>query len=124
MKISLLFSMLGPRLSDAQASQFASVAQWVVLHERGVNLLVDGIGEQAHVEAVFAALDQAGRRPVAIGAWFEDGTPVPGYPLNEAAWVEVAPDDWDTTDPDNPVPVRPTAWRDLHRWAGWGEKQA
>jgi hypothetical protein len=27
-------------------------------------------------------------------------------------------------DPENPAPVRPTAWRDIHRWAGWGDKQA
>jgi len=34
-----------------------------------------------------------------------------------------APDDYDMTDPDNPVAMRPTHWRDIHRWAGWAEKQ-
>ena len=27
-----------------------------------------------------------------------------------------------TTDPENPVPVRPTAFREIHGWAGWGAK--
>lgn len=62
--------------------------------------------------------------PVAIGAWEQDGTPVAGYALNEAAWLDVAPDDFDMADPENPIAVRPTAWRDIHRWAGWGDKQA
>uniref|UniRef100_UPI0030DB2C8C hypothetical protein n=1 Tax=uncultured Arenimonas sp. TaxID=546226 RepID=UPI0030DB2C8C len=68
-------------------------------------------------------LAAAGRAPTLIGAWNEDGTQVEGYALNEAEWLAVAPDELDTTDPDNPVPVRPTAFREIHGWAGWGEKQ-
>lgn len=119
----MIFSMLGPRLTEEQASGFAAFAQWVVLNARGGRLLVDGIGEQANVETVMSMLTQAGRQPTIIGAWHEDGTPVEGYPLNEAEWLAVAPDEFDTSDPDNPVPVRPTAFREIHGWAGWSPKQ-
>lgn len=121
--ISLIFSMLGPRLTDEQASGFTTFAKWVVLNERNGRLLVDGIGQQASVEAVMAMLTQAGRDPRIIGAWNPDGSPVEGYPLNEAEWLAVAPDEFDTSDPENPVPVRPTAFREIHGWAGWEPKQ-
>lgn len=121
--ISLIFSMNGPRLTEEQASGFSAFAQWVVLHERNGRLLVDGIGEQANVEAVMSMLTQAGRQPTIIGAWNEDGTPVDGYALNEAEWLAVAPDEFDAIDPENPIPVRPTAFRGIHGWAGWAAKQ-
>lgn len=121
--ISLIFSMLGPRLTEDQASGFAAFAQWVVLNERNGRLLVDGIGEQANVESVMSMLTQLGRAPAVIGAWNLDGTMVEGYTLNEAEWLAVAPDDFDTTDPENPVPVRPAAFREIHGWAGWASKQ-
>lgn len=53
-----------------------------------------------------------------------NGTPAAGYALNEAAWLDVAPDDYDMTDPENPVAIRHTTWRDIHKWAGWGDKHA
>ena len=121
--MSLIFAMNGPRLTPEQASGFSAFAQWVVLNERNGRLLVDGIGEQSNVDQVLAMLAVAGRAPTLIGAWNEDGTQVEGYALNEAEWLAVAPDELDTTDPDNPVPVRPTAFREIHGWAGWGEKQ-
>lgn len=121
--ITFVFSMLGPTLSESQASAFRAYAQWRVVNERNGRLLVDGIGEEANLVTALGALTAMGRDPIAIGAWHEDGTPVEGYTLNETAWLAVAPDDWDMTDPENPVPVRPTAWRDIHRWAGWAEKQ-
>lgn len=121
--ITFVFSMLGPTLTDQQASAFRAYAQWRVANERGGRLLVDGIGEEANLLTAMQALQAMGRDPIAIGAWHEDGTPVEGYPLDVQAWLAVAPDDWDMTDPENPVAVRPTTWRDIHRWAGWGEKQ-
>ena len=121
--ITFVFSMLGPLLTDEQASAFSAYAQWHVVNERNGRLLVDGIGEQEHLLTAVQALQAMGRDPIAIGAWHEDGTPVAGYPLNEATWLDVAPDDWDASDPEHPIPVRPTAWRDIHRWAGWAEKQ-
>ena len=121
--ISLIFSMNGPRLTEEQDSGFAAFAQWVVLHERNGRLLVDGIGEQANVEAVMGLLTQLGRAPAVIGAWNPDGTTVDGYVLNEAEWLAVAPDDFDTTDPENLIPVRPTSFREVHGWAGWAPKQ-
>lgn len=121
--ITFVFSMLSPMLDDQQSAGFAAYAQWRVLNERNGRLLVDGIGEEASLPPVLAALTQMGRSPIAIGAWHEDGSPVDGYTLNEPAWLDVAPCDWDTTNPDNPVPVYPTKWKDIHRWAGWGEKQ-
>lgn len=122
--ITFVFSMNGPILTEEQAGAFRQYAEWRVVNERGDRLLVDGIGERTDLLRALGALTQMGRDPIAIGAWNEDGTPVEGYALNEAAWLDVAPDDWDLTDPENPVAVRPTAWRDIHRWAGWGEKQA
>lgn len=122
--ITFVFSMLGPQLSDEQESAFRAYAEWRVINERNGRLLVDGIGEPDNLLTALDALTQMGRYPIAIGAWDADGTPVNGYQLDEFAWLAVAPDDFDMTDPDNPVPVRPTAWRDIHRWAGWGEKQA
>lgn len=121
--MTFVFSMLGPTLTDAQAGAFHAYAQWRVCNERNGRLLVDGIGEESNLAPVLAALQQMDRDPVAIGAWNEDGSPIPGYALNEAAWLDVAPDDIDSTDPEHPVPVRPTVWRDIHRWAGWGEKR-
>lgn len=120
--INLLFSMNGPRLTDEQASQFAAFAQWVVLNERNGRLLVDGIGKAEDVGGVIGILTQLGRGPVAIGAWHQDGTGVDGFALNEAAWLDVAPDEIDNSDPENPVAVRPTAFREVHQWGGWEPK--
>jgi len=122
--ITFVFSMLGPTLTEGQASAFRAYAQWRVVNERNGRLLVDGIGEADNLLTALGALTQMGRDPIAIGAWEQNGTPVAGYALNEAAWLDVAPDDFDMTDPDSPVPVRPTTWRDIHKWAGWGDKQA
>ncbi len=41
--ITLIFSMLGPRLDDAQADQFSAFAQWVILNERDGRILIDTI---------------------------------------------------------------------------------
>src|SRR5690606_1916901 len=112
--ISLIFSMNGPRLTEEQASGFSAFAQWVGLNERNGRLLVDGIGEQANVDAVMSMLTQAGRQPTIIGAWNPDGTPVEDYALNEAEWLAGAPDEFETAVPGNPVPVRPTAFREIH----------
>ena len=71
---------------------------------------------------MIAALTAIGRHPQAIGGWKQNGDPLALYPLDEAAWLELAPDDLDMTDPENPVSVRPTAWREVHRWAGWAPK--
>ena len=117
--INLVFSMDGPLLTDEQASQFSAFAQWVVLNERNGRLLVDGIGKTEDVGGVIGILTQLGRAPVAIGAWHMDGTPVAEYPLIVAEWLDVAPDEIDNTDPENPVTVRPTAFRNIHRWGGW-----
>lgn len=121
--ITFVFSMMGPVLDEDQESAFAAYAQWRVVNERNGRLLVDGIGEADNLLTALDALTQMGRYPIAIGAWNEDGTSVPGYQLDEFAWLAVAPDDYDMADPDNPVAVRPTHWRDIHKWAGWGEKQ-
>lgn len=120
--INLVFSMNGPRLTDEQASSFSAFAQWVVLNERNGRLLVDGIGQAEDVAGVMAMLGQLGRAPVAIGAWHQDGAAVDGFALNESAWLDVAPDEIDNSDPDSPVAVRPTAFREIHRWGGWAPK--
>lgn len=115
--INLIFSMNGPRLTDEQASSFSAFAQWVVLNERNGRLLVDGIGKAEDVGGVIAMLGQLGRQPVAIGAWEEDGTPVDGYPLNEAEWLQVAPDIV-----VDDVASRPASFSETHQWGGWEPK--
>ena len=119
--MNLLFSMLGPRLDAEQEQVFQHFARWVVLNERNGRLLVDGIGEQSAVATVMALL--AGREPVLIGGWDIEGQPMDDYPLDEAAWLDVAPDDFDVTDPENPIAIRPTSYRQVHGWAGWGLHQ-
>ena len=121
--INLIFSMNGPRLTDEQAGSFAAFAQWVVLNERNGRLLVDGIGKAEDVAGVMAMLGKLGREPRAIGAWNMDGTAVEGYPLIVAEWIEAAPDWIDATDPENPVAVRPTEFREIHQWGGWAAKE-
>lgn len=121
--VNLLFSMLGPRLTEGQASAFAGMAQWVVLHEREGRLLVDGIGSKADIDTVLAMLAQFGRDPRIIGAWYIDGAPVAAYPFSLENFLEVAPDEFDYTDPENPVPVRPARYVEIHSWAGWAPKQ-
>lgn len=121
--ITLLFSMLGPRLDDSQADQFSAFAQWVVLNEREGRILVDGIGEQADIGRAIGALTAMGRAPRVIGAWNLDGTRVEGFDIDHAAWCAVAPDLVDRTDPENPVYYRPVAFEETHRWAGCGPKQ-
>lgn len=123
MIVNLLISMLGPRFDEEQAQVFARIGQWVVLHERNGRMLVDAVGQRGMIQQALAMLNQAGRAPISLGAWHQDGTPVQGHPLNEAAWLEVAPDDFDMTDPENPIPTRPTQWREIHRWQGWEPKQ-
>lgn len=121
--INLLFSMDGPKLTAEQAQPFAAFGEWVVLNERDGRLLVDAIGDCNDIGNAMQALAAAGRNPTPIGGWKRDGSPLAYYPLNLTQWLAVAPDVWDMTDPDNPVPMRPTAFAEVHRWAGWDEKQ-
>lgn len=121
--IAFVFSMLGPRFTEEQSGLFRDRAEWRVINMRNGRMLVDGIGEASDLGPVLDALNTMGRSPIAIGAWEMDGTPLDGYALNEAAWLEVAPDLFDNADPENPVPYRPTEWSDIHGWAGWGEKR-
>lgn len=121
MMINLLFSMVGPRMSEEAASAFSAYAQWVVLNERNGRLLVDAIGEQAAVSAAFSALNLMGRDPIVIGMWQEDGAKLDN--VNLEAWLDVAPDVLSTDEEGEAVTSRPTQWSDIHRWSGWGEKQ-
>lgn len=116
----------GIAVTDAaggQAGSFAAFAQWVVLNERDGRLLVDGIGSKADINVVLGMLQQIGREPKVIGAWHPDGGRVAAYPFDLAAWLEVAPDELDTTDPENPVANRPDSFSEIHAWAGWAPKQ-
>lgn len=123
MTINLLFSMDGPRLNDEQASIFAAFGQWVVLNEREDRLLVDAVGEYTDIGDAMTALSAYGRNPTPIGGWKRDGEPLANYPLDLAAWLAVAPDEWDTANPESPVASRPTGWREVHRWSGWAAKK-
>lgn len=120
--ISLIFAMNGPRLTEDQAGGFAAFARWVVVNERNGRLLVDGIGEQENVERAMGLLAQLGRDPAVIGAWDIDGTMIPGYTLNEAAWLAVAPDIPPAE--EGGQPTRPTAFAETHGWAGWAPRNA
>ena len=117
--VNLLFSMLGPRLTDDQASSFAGLAQWTVLHEREGRLLVDGIGDKPNIDLILGALAQFGRQPRIIGAWYPDGAPIAAYPFSLDNWLDVAPD---LIDGEGNA-TRPTGFSEIHGWAGWAEKQ-
>lgn len=117
--VNLLFSMLGPRLTDDQAGAFAGMAQWTVLNERDGRLLVDGIGDKPNIDLVLAMLAQFGRDPRIIGAWYPDGARVAAYPFDLAAWLEVAPDEHDAEG----NAIRPVEFREIHDWAGWALKE-
>lgn len=117
--VNLLFTMLGPRLTDEQAGAFAGMARWTVLHERDGRLLVDGIGAKTDIDVVLAMLAQFGRDPRIIGAWYPDGGRVAAFPFDLAAWLEVAPDELDAEG----VPHRPVAFAEIHGWAGWAPKE-
>lgn len=121
--INLLFSMNGPRLTEAQASVFSAFGQWVVLNEREGRLLVDAVGEYPDIGDAMASLTAYGRNPTPIGGWKRNGEPLAYYPLDLDAWLAVAPDDVDASDPVTPVLTRPSVFREIHRWAGWAAKQ-
>lgn len=114
--INVLFSMAAPALEDA--STFRAFGQWVLLHERAGRILFDGVCEPEVVAQVEGALTAMGKAPKIIGAWQQDGTPIAAYPLDTAEWLVVAPDTLD----ENLTPTRPTTFREVHRWAGWGVK--
>lgn len=108
--------MDGPRFGEDEASVFAAFGQWVVLHERNGRLLVDAVGEYSDIGDAMRALQAIGRHPTPIGGWKQNGDPLAYYPLDLSAWLDVAPDDESG--------LRPTVFRDVHRWAGWGAKKS
>jgi hypothetical protein len=122
-KINMLLSMVGPEFTPDMEAGFALYAEWVVLNRREERLLVDAVGNAGNVATVFGALDGLGREPQVIGAWYEDGTPVPGYAFSLAAWLAVAPDVLEVGAEGEAVPSRPTGWLEGHRWAGWAPRQ-
>lgn len=122
MIVNILFSILGPALEGEQLEQFSAFGQWATLNERSGRLLFDAVAHPEAVTQAQQALAAIGREPVIIGAWHQDGTPVPDYPLNVSAWLDVAPDEVDASDPENPVHSRPTEFLEIHRWAGWEPK--
>lgn len=110
-------------VDDGDLTALDGLFQRTVLNKREGRLLVDAVGEYNDIGDAMRALTAAGRNPTPIGGWKRNGEPLAYYPLNLTQWLAVAPDVWDMTDPDNPVPMRPTAFIEGHRWAGWGEKQ-
>jgi hypothetical protein len=121
--INLLLSIVGPALEEDVAAGFARFAQWIILSERDGRMLIDAIGEEQAIGAAFSALDYLGRDPIAIAGWREDGSLVETIPFREAEWLRMAPDSFVAGDGEDFIPVRPSSWRDLHRWSGWPEKQ-
>ena len=119
--VNIIFTINEPTLSDVSA--FTSFGQWVFLNEREGRLLFDAICQKDSVSTVFHALAQMGKDPVIVGGWYEDGLPVPSYPLNVPEWIKAAPDITDGTDPQNITTSRPTDFSEIHGWAGWQPKQ-
>lgn len=122
MNVNVLFSMVGPPLTDAQMEriQAIGVSGWHVINERRLRLLVSAIGESTAMQAVMRRLDQFNREPRIIGVWRRNGSAIGAYPFNLQRYLQVAPDD---IDPITQQPVRPTQWRETHRWQGWAPKQ-
>jgi hypothetical protein len=117
--ISVQFSMDASPLNEEERELFSRMGEWVIVNERNRRYLIDAVCDADIVPLALRALQS--RKPVIIGAWRFDGSAVPGYPLNEGEWLNVAPDDL-VADGERVLISRPTAFRDVHRWAGWGEK--
>jgi hypothetical protein len=120
---NVLFSIAAGPLSAVEQDALAKVqCSWVFLNARLGRFFIDIIGPKTRLQNIQDKLIELGRAPIVIGIFTSDGVLV--GQANQAEWLKVARDVV-TYNPDGSVAstARPTAYVDIHRWAGWADKQ-
>lgn len=120
--VNALFSISNTALSESEKTQLAAVQMsWVRLNTRLGRHFIDAIAPVGWLLALEQKLIDMGRDPIRIGVFDKDGQLIGQQ--NAAEWLKVARN-VDTYDASGNLvsSVRPTAWVDVHQWAGWGVK--
>ncbi len=108
--ITIILSMLATNLTAGQRNAIQNRGiNWQVLNTRNGRILLDVIGQRDDLEWLIDQLTTAGKDPILIAA-YRDGKRVKGVPVNVAAWLDVAPDVKDMTQPQAHAWVRPTQY--------------
>jgi len=119
-KITLILSCLATALTEPQRAALAARVEWVVVNRRLGRVLLDVIGERANLQWVVDQLTTHGLDPIVCAAFrFDTGQRINSVPINLPAYLAVAPDVQDFTNPQVPVWVRPTTYATRHKWLGW-----
>lgn len=120
---NVLFSISSGPLSDDEKEQLSRVkCDWVHLNTRLGRFFVDIIGPRTQLTAIRDKLIELGRDPIVIGIFDSDGLLVGQF--NTAEWLKVARDVISyNVDGTVASVTRPLSYIDVHRWAGWAEKQ-
>lgn len=120
---NVIFAVDAVPLTPAQNQRLRDLnCDYVVLNVRNGRAMIDMIGPVHNLLLIEDRLTEAGRNPVRIAVWDADGV-MHGQP-NKQAYMSVARD-VKTYDPETGTVLtstRPTAYIDIHRWAGWAEK--
>lgn len=106
-----------PQWDDAAKSALAAIGEWVEINRRGARVLLDIVTRDATDTDVLAVLPPAAN---AVGAWAHGGHPQRA--INDARWVQDAPDIITGGTPEAPVYGRPTQWAQVHKWLGWQDR--
>lgn len=127
----VLFSLTAGALTQQQRDDLAALqASWVLLNQRLGKWYVNVIGPKTQLLAIEQYLTNAGRNPIRIGVFQynpdTDTMDLVGQP-NKAEYISVAPDVVTYTfdllgNITNTVTSRPTAFIDVHRFAGYPAK--
>lgn len=119
---NVLFAVDATPLTQAQNDALAALdCSYVVLNTRLGRAFIDMIGPVQNLLAIEQKLIDAGRNPIRIAIFDADG--VMQGPPNKAAYMTVARN-VATFNADGTLlsSLRPTMYIDIHRWAGWAEK--
>ena len=118
--ITIILSCLSTNLTAAQRRALEDRVQWVVVNTRLGRALLDVIGQREDVQWVVDQLAAAGKDPIVCAAFrFDTGQRIKQVPINLAAYLAVAPDIQDFTNPQAPTWIRPTTYATRHKWLGW-----
>lgn len=117
--ITILMSCLSTALTAAQRNALEARVRWVVVNTRNGRALLDVMGERDDVQWVFNQLQAAGKDPIVIAAFRTDtGERIKAVPINRAAYLAVAPDVKDMTQPQAHAWARPTDYAQCHGYFG------
>lgn len=103
--ITIILTCLSTNLTAGQRRALEDRVQWVVVNTRLGRALLDVIGTPDDLQWVFDQLLAAGKDPIVCAAFHSDtGQRVKSVPINLAAYLAVAPDIQDFTNPQSPSP--------------------